>query len=161
MERESLDVGIASLLKALDHATGALRDVVVPFGRVLFGPASCRFLPLYTFFILTKDGNGEFPVGFCLPIPVPTGEKFPRPRPCQGSRGTISPHPRTQAGKHTRRGPRPRYTKIYSTQINYTEEEMSTIETHLATRNKMLSLETGTLAYKICKEIAHKISQIH
>ena len=29
-ERESLDVGIASVLKALDHATGTLRDVVVP-----------------------------------------------------------------------------------------------------------------------------------
>ena len=34
MERESLDVGIASVLEALDHARGALRDVVVPFGRV-------------------------------------------------------------------------------------------------------------------------------
>jgi len=82
------------------------------------------------FTCIAKDGNGEFPIGFCLPIPVPVGEKFPRPhpRPRQGSRGTISPHPRTRAGKHTRPGPRPRYTKIYSTQINYTEEEMSTIE---------------------------------
>ena len=34
MERESLDVGIASVLKALDHARGALRDVIVPFGWV-------------------------------------------------------------------------------------------------------------------------------
>ena len=53
MERERLDVGIASVLEALDHATGALRDVVVPFGRVLLDPTSCSFLPLYTFCILT------------------------------------------------------------------------------------------------------------
>ena len=53
MEQESLDVGIVSMLEALDHATGALRDVLVPFGQVLLGPASCPFLPLYTFCILT------------------------------------------------------------------------------------------------------------
>ena len=53
MEWESLDVGIASVLEALDHTTGALRDVVVPSGRVLLDPASCSFLPLYTFCILT------------------------------------------------------------------------------------------------------------
>ena len=34
MERESLDVGIVSVLEALNHATGALCDVVIPFGRV-------------------------------------------------------------------------------------------------------------------------------
>ena len=34
MERESLDVGITSVLEALNHATGALCDVVIPFGRV-------------------------------------------------------------------------------------------------------------------------------
>ena len=34
MERESLDVGIASVLEALDHVRGELRDVVVPSGRV-------------------------------------------------------------------------------------------------------------------------------
>ena len=43
MERESLDVGIASMLEALDHAIGALRDVVVPSDRVLLGPVSCPF----------------------------------------------------------------------------------------------------------------------
>ena len=32
MEREGIDVGIASVLKALNHAMGLLRDVVVPFG---------------------------------------------------------------------------------------------------------------------------------
>ena len=53
MEWESLDVGIASMLEALDNALGALRDVVVPSGWVLLGPASCPFLPLYTFCILT------------------------------------------------------------------------------------------------------------
>ena len=34
MERESFDVGIVSMLEALDHARGGLRDVVVPSGRV-------------------------------------------------------------------------------------------------------------------------------
>ena len=34
MEREILDMGIAFVLKALDHARGALRDIVVPSGRV-------------------------------------------------------------------------------------------------------------------------------
>jgi len=34
MEWESLDVGIVSMLKALDHARGALHDVVIPSGRV-------------------------------------------------------------------------------------------------------------------------------
>ena len=53
MELESLDVGITSVLKALDHAMGALCDVVVPSGRVLLGSTSCPFLPLYTFCILT------------------------------------------------------------------------------------------------------------
>ena len=53
IERESLDVGIESLLKALDHAMGALHDIVVPSGQVWFGPVSCPFLPLYTFRILT------------------------------------------------------------------------------------------------------------
>ena len=32
MERESLDEGIAATLKALDHARGALREVIVPTG---------------------------------------------------------------------------------------------------------------------------------
>ena len=32
MERESLDEGIATALKALDHARGALREVIVPTG---------------------------------------------------------------------------------------------------------------------------------
>ena len=53
MEQESLDVGIASMFDALDHAMGALHDVVVPSSRVLLGPASCPFLPLYTFCIPT------------------------------------------------------------------------------------------------------------
>jgi len=32
MEREGLDVGIVFVLKALDHARGALRDIVIPSG---------------------------------------------------------------------------------------------------------------------------------
>ena len=35
MERESLNVGVTSVLEALDHAQGALAYVVVPVGRVL------------------------------------------------------------------------------------------------------------------------------
>ena len=35
MERESLDMGVMSMLEALDHAGGALRDVIVLAGRVL------------------------------------------------------------------------------------------------------------------------------
>ena len=34
MERESLDVGIMVTLEALDHARGALREVIVPTGWV-------------------------------------------------------------------------------------------------------------------------------
>ena len=34
MEWESLDMGITFVLEALDHVRGALRDVVVPSGRV-------------------------------------------------------------------------------------------------------------------------------
>ena len=34
MERESLDVGIVSMLKALDHARGAMHNVVVPSSQV-------------------------------------------------------------------------------------------------------------------------------
>ena len=53
MERESLDVGMASMLEALDNTTGALHDVVVPSGRVLFGPTFCPYPSLYAFYILT------------------------------------------------------------------------------------------------------------
>ena len=49
MEWESLDVGITSVLEALDHAMGTLRDIVVPSGWVLFGPVSCPFLSLILF----------------------------------------------------------------------------------------------------------------
>ena len=52
MEGESLDIGITSVLEALDHTTGALRNTIVPSDQVLFGPASCPFLPLHTFCIL-------------------------------------------------------------------------------------------------------------
>ena len=34
MEQESLDVGVVSVPKAMDHARGVLRDVVIPFSRV-------------------------------------------------------------------------------------------------------------------------------
>ena len=32
LERESLDIGIASVIKAMNHAMGTLHDVVVPSG---------------------------------------------------------------------------------------------------------------------------------
>ena len=53
MERESVNVGIASVLEALNHAMDALCDVVVPSGEVLFGPAFCPYPSLYAFCILT------------------------------------------------------------------------------------------------------------
>ena len=34
MEWESLNMGIASMLEALDHAQGALHDVVIPSGQI-------------------------------------------------------------------------------------------------------------------------------
>ena len=34
IERESLDMGIASVLKALDHVRGALHNVVIPSSQV-------------------------------------------------------------------------------------------------------------------------------
>jgi hypothetical protein len=44
-----------------------------------------------------KDGNGEFPVGECLPISVLVGEKISHPCPRQRLRGQVlsHPHPRT------------------------------------------------------------------
>lgn len=53
IEQESLDVGIASMLEALNCAMGALRDIVVPSGRVFLDPASCPHLPFSIFCILT------------------------------------------------------------------------------------------------------------
>ena len=38
MERESLDEGIVAMLKALDHARGTLREVIIPTGWVFTRP---------------------------------------------------------------------------------------------------------------------------
>jgi hypothetical protein len=46
----------------------------------------------------TRDGNGEFPVGFWLPIPVPATKKLPRGDPHERLRGTFLPHPRYPRG---------------------------------------------------------------
>ena len=54
MERESLDVGIVSVLEALDNTTGALHDVIVPSSQVLLGPTSCPFSSSIYFCILTS-----------------------------------------------------------------------------------------------------------
>jgi hypothetical protein len=59
--------------------------------------------------VVGKDGNGEFPVGFHLSIPVPVGQKSPRPHPREGSRGRISFDPRTQEGNLSPMGTRPSY----------------------------------------------------
>jgi len=53
MEQRASMWGIAFVLKALNHATGTLRDVIVTSERVLLGPAFCPYLPLYSFYILT------------------------------------------------------------------------------------------------------------
>ena len=51
MERESLDVGIASMLKVLDHARGALHDVVIPSDRVFAWPCFSPFSFFVYFFV--------------------------------------------------------------------------------------------------------------
>jgi hypothetical protein len=53
-----------------------------------------------------RDGNGDFPVGEWLPIPVPTGTKIPRPRPYERSRGNFFSHPRPRRGIYPRGEPR-------------------------------------------------------
>ena len=40
MEREGLDIGISSMLNALDQARGALREVVIPATQVFSGLSS-------------------------------------------------------------------------------------------------------------------------
>ena len=48
--------------------------------------------------VMFRNVNGEFSVGGYCPIPVPTGEKFPRPRPREGSWGALLPHPHPRSG---------------------------------------------------------------
>ena len=45
-----------------------------------------------------RDGNGEFPVGFWLPIPVPATKKLPRGDPHERLRGAFLTHPRSPRG---------------------------------------------------------------
>ena len=52
MERESLDIGITSMLEALNHAMGTLCNVVIPSSWVLLHPASCLYLRFSIFCIL-------------------------------------------------------------------------------------------------------------
>ena len=51
MEQESLDVGVAFVLEALDHAQGALCDVVVPFWLGIHLTLLLAFFFLYIFFV--------------------------------------------------------------------------------------------------------------
>ena len=53
MERESLDVGIASMLEALDYVKGALRDIVIPSGRVF--ASSCISPFSFSIYFLYPD----------------------------------------------------------------------------------------------------------
>jgi len=50
IERESLNVGIVSMLEALDHVVGLLHDIIVPSGRVLLGPILALIF-LYILFV--------------------------------------------------------------------------------------------------------------
>ena len=70
MELESLDVGIVSVLEALDHARMPCMMLSFPLARYLLDPASRPILSLYTFCILTivslqfliahSQGNSHF-----------------------------------------------------------------------------------------------------
>ena len=54
MERESLDIGTTFVLEALDHAIGALCDVVIPSGRVLLGPASLLLALIFLYILFVS-----------------------------------------------------------------------------------------------------------
>jgi hypothetical protein len=47
-----------------------------------------------------RDGNGDFPIGEWLPVPVPAGRKIPRPR--ERSWGSFFSHPRPHRGIYPR-----------------------------------------------------------
>jgi hypothetical protein len=47
---------------------------------------------------VTRDGNGEIPVGFWLPAPVPATKKIHRGDPHELLRGAFLPHPRSPRG---------------------------------------------------------------
>ena len=51
MEQESLDVGVASMLEALDHAQGTLANAVVPVGRV-FASSYFSPFPFFAYFCI-------------------------------------------------------------------------------------------------------------
>jgi hypothetical protein len=53
-----------------------------------------------------RDGNGDFPVGECLPIPVPAGRKNPRLHPRERSRGRFFSYPRLRREIYPRGEPR-------------------------------------------------------
>jgi hypothetical protein len=62
--------------------------------------------PSETLKLVCRDGNGDFPVGEWLPIPVPAGTKISRPRPRERSRGNFFSHPRPRRGIYPRGEPR-------------------------------------------------------
>ena len=62
MNRESLGNGIMALLDALNHAQGALRDVIVPAGQVFAWSCLLIFsFFVYFYFLITC----LFPVSCC------------------------------------------------------------------------------------------------
>jgi hypothetical protein len=66
----------------------------------LFGPIA------YISIDGSRDGNGDFPVGEWLPIPIPVGTKIPRLRPRERSRGSFFSHPHPRRGIYPRGEPR-------------------------------------------------------
>ena len=92
-----------------------------------------------------RDVNGEFPVGGQLPIPVPTGQKFPRPHPRECQRGKFLPHPCPRAGISSPWGPRPRH-KI---QVATMDESESKIQRN----NPSKFIVKKNLVHLVCHEI--------
>jgi hypothetical protein len=66
-----------------------------------------------------RDGNGDFPVGEWVPIPVFVGRKIPRPRPRERSRGNFFSHPRPRRGIYPRGEPREKSIPTKSTIFKY------------------------------------------
>jgi hypothetical protein len=67
------------------------------------------------------DGDGDFPVGEWLPIPVLVGRKIPRPRPRprERSRGSFFSHPRPRRGIYPRGEPHGESVPTRSTIFKY------------------------------------------
>jgi hypothetical protein len=67
MEREGLDIGISTMLNALDQARGALREIVIPTSQVFSG--------LSFFFLRVFVGSRISDISFLLQILVARSRK--------------------------------------------------------------------------------------